>query len=658
MSDTKPTAVDLDSARFSRALRSSILWPVCVILLTAVIMLMTIAALMRVVKWSEHSYSVVAVTRDCEGAMLDAQSEVRGYLLRVDRAFPATFDQRRKRTDALFSKLELLVRNDPAQEARVEGLIDSKNLWFNRAQVLLKGRVPGADDNADWVKTGDDLIDDLRAKFRVFIMEIEEGHEARLERVNAVKRAAGFGGGALAVILAVAVGSLVRRQFMELAVDYRTALHTIEQRHDALVRSEADLEAQKEWFRVTLTSIRDGVIVTDAEKRIVFMNHESERLTGWKNVEALLKPLPVVFHILDPVSRAALPDPVERARREKTPPKSSGPAVLIGRSGEEGPIEESASPILDVKGKLIGFVLVFRDVAEKSRAHEALQLHSHELEKRVAERTIALQQTVSELETFSYTVSHDLRSPLRAMQGFAQAVMEDYGEKLDDQARDYLQRIKNAAERLDRLIQDLLSYTRVARYAVAPYVVDLDKFVRELIQGYPDLHPPAAEVVIEGTLPRVLGHEPALTQIFANLLGNATKFIKPGVPSKIRISSEDKGELVRFWIEDNGIGIEPRDFERIFQMFVQVNDPKTYSGTGSAFPLSRKRRNPSAEKWVLNPEPTKAVGFGSIYPKRPELGIIFEFFDFLCACLSPLPLSRNEFGSVWRSACPRSCGRG
>ena len=586
--EIKSSAVETDSKRFSRALRAAILWPVCVILFTAILMLASIIMLMRVVKWSEHSYAVIAESRDCEGAMLDEQSAVRGYLLRVDRGFPAAFDAHQQQVNQLFSKLALLVKDNPEQKIRVGALIQQKNLWFDHAQTLLKGRVPGADENADWVKMGDDLIDDLRVKFRDFIQDEEQSHERRVERVNAIKRAAGFGGGALALVLAVAVGQLVRRQFMELAVDYRTAMHTIEQRHEELVRSEADLEAQKEWFRVTLTSIRDGVIVTDREKRVVFMNHESERLTGRKNVEALLKPLATIFRIVDEKSREPLDDPADRALAGKRAPELSGATLLLSHAGEEWPIEENSSPIQDAKGKILGVVLVFRNATEKRRAQAALQSHSAELEKSVKERTTALRETVSELEAFSYTVSHDLRSPLRAMQGFAQAVLEDYGDKIDDQGKNYLQRIKTAAERLDRLIQDLLSYTRISREAVQTQAIDTDKFMRELITSYPNLHPPAAEVVIDGTLPRVLANEASMTQIFSNLLGNAVKFVQPGVTPHIRVWSEDEGERAKIWVEDNGIGIAPGDFDRIFQMFVQVHDAKAFGGTGVGLSIVKK----------------------------------------------------------------------
>ena len=588
MNEIKTAAIESDSARFSRALRSAILWPAGVIILTAILMLVMIFILLRVVKWSEHSYAVIAETRASENEMVDLQSEVRGYLLTGDHAFPPTFAARRGRVDLEFQKLLLLVKDNPAQSNRVQNLILAKNSWFDYAKTIVGQRAAGAPSSPAWMKLGDGLMNNLRDQFQTFTQVEESLHDERIGHVQNAKKALGFAGGGLALVLALTVGQLVRRQFMGLAVDYRSALHTIEQRHAALARSEADLEAQKEWFRVTLSSIGDGVIVTDPEGRVVFMNHESERLTGWNSVEALLKPLSTVFRLVDEKSRAKEEDPASRVLREQKIVGLPKNVVLLSRGGDEWPIEDSTAPIKDTQGKLIGVVLVFHDATEIRRSQNALKSHSEDLEKRVTERTTALRETVSELEAFSYTVSHDLRSPLRAMQGFAEAVIEDYSDKLDDQGRNYLGRIKNAAERLDRLIQDLLSYTRISRQNAPLTALDTDKFLRELVQHYPNLHPPAAEITIEGKLPAVMGNQASLTQVFSNLLGNATKFVAPGTVPHIRVWSETIGDRVKFWISDNGIGILPENFERIFQMFVQVNEAQLYGGTGVGLAIVRK----------------------------------------------------------------------
>lgn len=573
----------------------------------AVLMLVMMIMLMKVAKWSEHSYAVLAQTRACETMVSDAQSELRGFLLTGTRSFSGTFKEQRIQMDAAFKKLAWLVQDNPQQEIRAEELIRTKNHWFDYAQGSLDQRTQGSGINGDWMKMGNVLMESLRGEFQTFT-QVEEGlHDQRLARLQSAKRALGFAGGGLALVLALTVGQLVRRQFMELAVDYRSVLHTIEQRHAELLRSEAELERQKEWFRVTLTSIGDGVIVTDPESRIVFMNHEAEKLTGWNSVEALLKPLPAVFRVIDETSREKEEDPAGRAFREKKVVGLPSLTLLLSKSGEEWPIEDSTAPIHDARGEVLGVVLVFRNATDARRAQQEMKVHSEELEKKVDERTLALQQTVSELEAFSYTVSHDLRSPLRAMQGFAQAILEDYGEKLDAQGINYLQRIKNAAERLDRLIQDLLFYTRISREEISLVPLDLDQLIPELIQHYPNLHSPAAEVEITRPLPRIMGHESSVTQVFSNLLGNAAKFVAPGILPRIRIWSEDQGERVRVWIEDNGIGIPTEDFDRIFQMLIQLNETHLYGGTGVGLAIVKKAVESMQGKVGL----TSAEGKGS-----------------------------------------------
>jgi PAS domain S-box-containing protein len=574
-----------DTMRFSRALRSAILWPVCVILFTAVLMLLMIFMLMRVEKWSEHSYSVLSTAQKARDEIGLAQSGFRGFLLGGDQSFKRGFSERRKKIDQVFLNLKNAVKENPQQSMRAENLIDREDTWLDFVATTIQK--PGA-DAATTITLGDDIVGHLRTQFQEFTGAEETLHDERLSNVEHTKKALYWAGGLLALILAVTVGQLVRRQFLGLAVDYESALNTIEQRHAALVRSEGDLEEQKEWFRVTLSSIGDGVIVTDREGRVVFINHEAERLTGWNKVEALLKPLASVFRMIDEETRARGEDPVALVFKEKKVVSMPGTTVLISRSGEEYPIQDSAAPITDSKGNILGVVLVFHNATEIRQAQTALRIHSEDLERRVNERTGTLRQTVSELEAFSYTVSHDLRSPLRAMQGFAQAVLEDYGDKLDDQGRNYLDRIKKAAERLDRLIQDLLSYTRIARQDAPLVPLDTDRILRDIIENYPNLHPPAADVVIEGALPRVLGHEASLTQVLSNVIGNAAKFVPKGTPARIRVWADEEEGKVRIWIEDNGIGISPENYERIFQMFVQVNEPNAFGGTGVGLAIVKK----------------------------------------------------------------------
>ena len=580
--------LDSDSAQVSRALKSAILWPVGVIFVAAILLLLVVFWLFQDMAWSDHSYEVLVQTRICENLILGTQNNVRGYLLTGNSSTVAPFDQKQVQVRSAIINLQKMVQDNPPQVSRVEALLTMENIWFDHVNGAVNQRATGTIPSLAWVQEGTDITNSLLSQFNSFT-DVEEGlRQVRRDRVERMKLILGYGGGGIAILVGLTVGQTVRRQFMNLASVYRATLEVLAQRHAALVRSEADLEEQKEWFRVTMTSIGDGVIVTDRESRVVLLNHEAERMTGWTSGDALRKPLSDVFRVVHEETRAGIEDPVARVFREKIIIGLANHALLLSRTGEEFPIEDSAAPIFDAKKNILGVVMVFHDATANRRAQHILKAHALELEKKVTERTAQLQHTLTEMETFSYAVSHDLRAPLRAMQGFAQALLEDYNDKLDEQGKDYLNRISNAGQRLDRLIQDILAYSRISHPDDPLVALDLDKILRELIEQYPNLRAQAANIRIEGTLPRVMGRESALTQVLSNLLGNAVKFVEQGVAPHVRVWSEDRGSMLRLWVEDNGIGIPPQYHERIFEMFIQLNEARFQGGTGAGLSIVRK----------------------------------------------------------------------
>jgi PAS domain S-box-containing protein len=222
------------------------------------------------------------------------------------------------------------------------------------------------------------------------------------------------------------------------------------------------------------------------------------------------------------------------------------------------------------------------------RLHTEAELQNAKatLEAEVEARTAKLRETIEELEGFSYSITHDLRAPLRAMQTFSAILDEESGPQLSATSRDYLRRIMNASQRMDHLIRDVLAYSRVLRTELRLHPLDLPALIEGIVQSYPNLQPEKAEVRIEGEFCTVLGNEAALTQCVSNLLTNAAKFVAPGTFPKIRITAEPKGDRVRVWFEDNGIGIEPQYKDRIFSLFQRLN--KEYDGTGLGLSIVRK----------------------------------------------------------------------
>jgi two-component system, sensor histidine kinase and response regulator len=215
--------------------------------------------------------------------------------------------------------------------------------------------------------------------------------------------------------------------------------------------------------------------------------------------------------------------------------------------------------------------------AEISQLNDKLEAKNHELS-----------ETIEELERYSYSISHDMRAPLRSMFGFSQILMEECQEQLSEEHQSYLRKIISGAIRLDRLIQDVLSYSLISRSRFKLQPIDLQQLTRDVIEQYPGFQLPDADVQAEGDLPRVLANEAALTQCISNLVGNAIKFVEPGKVPRVRIQAEMQGNEVRLWFIDNGIGIAPADLDRIFGIFVKVHSAETYSGTGIGLSIVRK----------------------------------------------------------------------
>lgn len=242
-----------------------------------------------------------------------------------------------------------------------------------------------------------------------------------------------------------------------------------------------------------------------------------------------------------------------------------------------------------------------RDVTRRKEAEEKVLHLNGELEKRVD----ALTEINRELETFNYSISHDLRAPLRSMSGFAQALMDGESSKLGPQGADYVRRIANSARRMDTLLQDLLEYSRVARASMPPMAVDLDGVVGEIVTlREREIQEKQARLEVKSPLGTVNAHLPTVTQILGNLVDNGLKFVNPGKQPHLCIWTEKalsgNGEtgkdgcgnsgrhVLRIWVEDNGIGIEKEFYEKIFGLFERLHPSHAFPGTGLGLAIVRK----------------------------------------------------------------------
>jgi len=312
---------------------------------------------------------------------------------------------------------------------------------------------------------------------------------------------------------------------------------------------------------------------------------------------------------------------------------------VAGNESEERFFEVICEPRMS-EGAVPYVVVVMVDITGRKKRQQVL-------EETVQQRTARLQETIQELETFSYSIAHDMRAPLRGMRGFAQILRDDHSQRLDDAARNYLGRIIFSAQRLDSLIQDVLNYSKIVRSDLPMQTVQTSEFIHQIIDSYPNLQAHKAEIHVQEPLPPVLANQAALTQVVSNLLGNAVKFTrpeiepdihvraevveKPQLPSERSKASADAGNgehdsnnrltqpsrasngnhqaVVRLWFEDNGIGIRKDLSERIFRMFERINAPQEFAGTGMGLTIVRKAVERMGGSVGVESEPGKGSRF-------------------------------------------------
>jgi signal transduction histidine kinase len=225
----------------------------------------------------------------------------------------------------------------------------------------------------------------------------------------------------------------------------------------------------------------------------------------------------------------------------------------------------------------------FNTMADRVRNTQAV------LEERVRERTRKLEERNEELEAFAYTVAHDLRSPIRAMHGFSDALLQDFGDVLGYRGRDYAKRVVDAARRMDSLVRDLLEYSQIARGEIDLAPVELSGVVKNAIASEDaEIRSTGAQVTVDSPLPVVLAHDATLSQAVMNLVGNALKFVPPGKKPMVHISAERREKWTRLWVIDNGLGIAPEQHDMIFRVFERLHRREDYPGTGIGLAIVRK----------------------------------------------------------------------
>jgi PAS domain S-box-containing protein len=356
---------------------------------------------------------------------------------------------------------------------------------------------------------------------------------------------------------------------------------------------ESALRESEDRFRTLVEQVKDYAIFRiNNEGRPTSWNEGVERVFGFAEKEFLGQDITKTIFTPEDI---ALGIPLQELQQAADTGTASNDRWMRRKDGARFYAAGATTGLRNEAGQLIGFTKVVRDETAAKLTEEALadararlQEHATNLERIVAERTHDLRTTNEQLEAFVYSIAHDLRAPLRSMSGFSQLLIDGYAAKLDASAQDLLKRIQNSSEFMDKLLMDLLAYGRTARSEMELVPVDVHKaWEAALFQCHVQITDTRAKVEAVEPLPTVRAHEATLGQCLANLLSNALKFVAPGVTPRVRFWVEDRGELARLWVEDNGIGIPPDQRERAFRVFERLHGGR-YLGTGIGLSIVRK----------------------------------------------------------------------
>ncbi|WP_442887407.1 PAS domain S-box protein [Congregicoccus parvus] len=328
------------------------------------------------------------------------------------------------------------------------------------------------------------------------------------------------------------------------------------------------------------------VFLVSTDGRLLEANRAFVETTPWTKAELIGRPLaegPWWAHAAS--QREHITRLVERAARGEV---LRTELSMRGRDGEAFPVDAVFSPLLGEAGQVLQVVGFGVDVRERKRAEEEVRVLAADLERRVAERTAQLQASNRELEAFSYTISHDLRAPVRAVDGYAGALVEDLGETLPEDALAYVSKIRAGARRMGDLIDDLLGFARLSRVEIQPVTVDVKALVAEVVEES------AAELgnrdvrIACGDLPPCRGDRALLRQVWSNLLGNAQKYTRKRAVAEIEIHGEVRECEVVYRIKDNGAGFDMRHADKLFGVFQRLHHEHEFEGTGVGLAVVRR----------------------------------------------------------------------
>jgi PAS domain S-box-containing protein len=387
----------------------------------------------------------------------------------------------------------------------------------------------------------------------------------------------------------------------DMFVNLQTAYAELTRAQFELERRTAEVEAGRELFLRVIESMSEALFLTDRTGVVVRVNAAAGTLLDCDAAELIGRPF------VDICGSTAIPTtPWQLLERAPGGTLPHFDVEIRTQAGRLIPVSISVGLVRDRRGKITGMQAVARDITERKQAEDAL-----------AQRAQELARSNAELEQFAYVASHDLQEPLRMMASFARLLEKRHRGQLDADADEFIAYIVDGATRMQRLIGDLLAYSRVGRRGKEFAPTDCTAVVEAACANLRAAIEESGAAVACGPLPTVIADDVQLVQFFQNLIGNAIKF-RGDRPIQVRVGAERWGHEWRFWVRDNGIGIEPQHRERIFLIFQRLHGRAQYPGTGIGLAICQRIVERHGGRIWVESEPGQGSTFYFTLPADKE----------------------------------------
>jgi PAS domain S-box-containing protein len=515
-----------------------------------------------------HTSEVLTSLEEIVSAAKDTETGQRGFIITGELPYLAPYNDARTDIWQKVAQAKLLTADNPRHQARfaeLEQHITAKLAELAKS-VELRQTDPEAARQDISAGKGKREMDAIRRIVSEMEHEEKELLRVRTEQAHHAYRVA-IVTGMIATLLALMI--------------FAAFLYLLRQNFVQRAKAASVVHEQREWLRITLASIGDAVIATNTEGRITFLNPVAEELTGWSEGEASGLPLRDVFKIVNEQTHETVENPAARALQEGAIVGLANHTLLINKHGGESPIDDSASPIRNAEGEIVGAVLVFRDVTTRRQAERSLRERSEQLAEADRMKT-----------EFLAMLAHELRNPLAPIQNALHLIRIQGLDKTGNVAELWAI-MERQVESLVRLVEDLLDVSRITRgkIGIQKQPLDVNAIVSRAVESSRpliDARHQNLEVVLPLEETKVNADLTRMTQVLLNLLNNAAKYTPEGGHIWLTVE-RDNGEVV-FRVRDDGVGIRPEMLSKVFDLFSQSEQTLDRSEGGLGIGLTLVRR--------------------------------------------------------------------